>query len=286
MCRLLRGVLVELDAVVDEFAREARDVVAEQRFEGGERLRVGDRTRSAAAAPRRSRRPPRCAPRWSPRNDRMRSITERPVSGLVPSASTISGQRSMRSWLFDTMSTRRLCGSDARNAIVSSSACVLRAIASRRAGASRKVCAQYESTAGCVGPESAAPITLSGSRSSESRARSLTVGVGVVDEHEEDRHQLDGRQRQRAAGGEPAHLDRRVAADVALGFGRQRQPDLAFSRSPPAPFSRAPVAQALASGATRPSPLPPSPPRRSCRGAPPALLRNAKSPCGTSPSRR
>ena len=35
-------------------------------------------------------------------------MTERPVSGFPPSASTISGARIMRSWLFETMSTTRL----------------------------------------------------------------------------------------------------------------------------------------------------------------------------------
>ena len=155
----------------------------------------------------------------------MRSITERPVSGFVPSASTMSGQRSMRSWLFETMSTTRLWGSAARNAIVASSACRVERDRFERAGAARgSVCAQVREHGGVRrAREHGARATLSGSRSRLLRARSLISASGVVDQREEHRRELDGRQRQGAARGQPAHLDGRVAADVALGLGRERR---------------------------------------------------------------
>ena len=121
---------------------------------------------------------PVSASRSMPRKARTRSIVARPVSGLAPRASTISGVRSMRSWLFETMSTRRRLGRLARKAMVASSAAGLRAIFSQRSSSSRNVWARCERIAGCASPWSTASITVSGRPSRLARARSFTAASG------------------------------------------------------------------------------------------------------------
>ncbi len=78
----------------------------------------------------------------------MRSMTERPVRGFEPSASTISGARSMRSWLFEMISTMFLCGDAASFAIVSSSVAGLSATISSRLGSPECCSAKNDSSAG------------------------------------------------------------------------------------------------------------------------------------------
>ena len=82
----------------------------------------------------------------------MRSITERPGERIAAERLDDRGARaSCAPGCSQTMSTTRLKGRPARNAIVASSVAGFSAIGSSRASCSRKACARWTSRAGCAG---------------------------------------------------------------------------------------------------------------------------------------
>ena len=136
----------------------------------------------------------------TPRNDSIRSSTERPVSGLEPSASTISGSRRMRSWLFETISTTFLCGSAASFTTVASDVDAFSAIFSSRAASPSKRLAKNDNRAGWLSPSpSTESVTGSGRFSRLSRAVDLTSASASCISANRTARELGGREGQGAA---------------------------------------------------------------------------------------
>ena len=162
----------------------------------------------------------------------MRSIVARPVSGFSPSASTMSGQRSRRVWLFATISTTRRCGRLARNASVRSSVAALSASSSMRSAWSRQACASQPSTAGCASPASTAvAIGVGQPLEALPRAR-LHLVVGIVQRARTARSRARSAERQRARarrGGAPRRgASRRTYCSA---WGESVEPDRLRARS-------------------------------------------------------
>ena len=65
----------------------------------------------------------------------------------------------------------------------------------------------------------------------------LDLGIRVVRQYEEHRRELDRLEGQSATGGHPARLDRRVAACIFFGLGREPKRDLLGGRPGTGVFS-------------------------------------------------